>query len=307
MHGLSIRAAWVMTIWEVCVKLAVGTKSFRVCLIVSQKFGATFLGIHPQLNQISRAYSPFWHQKCLPRLSFSGRFAYSVADEYANRPVNFVCFWDAVRFTNWLNNGQGDGDTETGACTLPNGYRGADGRSITRNSGAKWVLPSEDEWYKSAYHKNDGITENFWDYPTAMDMPTTPGRDMTELTNEGNNANYFGSPISIDSTYYTTVAGEFQWSDSTYETFDQGGNVSEWNESVVMAWDTVASRGLRGGSFQDGSNDLLGSFRTTDGIPTNEGSGRIGFRVALIPEPGSLPMLLGIALTGFVYWLRKRN
>ena len=38
---------------------------------------------------------------------------------YANRPVDYVSFWDAARFTNWLHNGQGlGGDTENGAYTL---------------------------------------------------------------------------------------------------------------------------------------------------------------------------------------------
>ena len=38
----------------------------------------------------------------------SGSYAYSVAADYANRPVNYVSFWDAARFTNWLHNGQGE-------------------------------------------------------------------------------------------------------------------------------------------------------------------------------------------------------
>ena len=29
-----------------------------------------------------------------------------------NRPVNFVSYFDAMRFTNWLENGQGSGGTE---------------------------------------------------------------------------------------------------------------------------------------------------------------------------------------------------
>ena len=31
--------------------------------------------------------------------------------------------------------------------------------------GSGWI-PSEDEWYKAAYHKNNGVTGNYWDYPT---------------------------------------------------------------------------------------------------------------------------------------------
>ena len=29
-----------------------------------------------------------------------------------NKPVNYVSFWDAARFANWLTNGQGSGGTE---------------------------------------------------------------------------------------------------------------------------------------------------------------------------------------------------
>jgi len=37
-------------------------------------------------------------------------------ENWDDRPVNFVSFWDAARFCNWLHNGQGSGgDTETGA------------------------------------------------------------------------------------------------------------------------------------------------------------------------------------------------
>jgi formylglycine-generating enzyme required for sulfatase activity len=39
----------------------------------------------------------------------------------ANLPVTYVNYLDAVRFVNWLHNGQGNGDTETGAYTITNG------------------------------------------------------------------------------------------------------------------------------------------------------------------------------------------
>ena len=167
----------------------------------------------------------------------SGSYSYSVASDYANRPVNYVCFWDACRFANWLHNGQpagteGPGTTETGAYTLTSD--GIVNNTITRNANWKWAVTSEDEWYKAAYHKNDGATGDYFDYATSSD--NVPGRDMVEATNPGNNGNYQGNPCPIDSaTYYNTVAGEFQLSDSPYGTFDQGGNVWEWNESIISS------------------------------------------------------------------------
>ena len=232
-------------------------------------------------------------------------YVYGVADDYANRPVNYVSFWDAARFTNWLNNGQGDGDTETGAYTL-NGYNDTDGHNISRNTGATWFLPSEDEWYKAAYHKNDGVTGNYWDYPTGVDMPTTPGRDMSESTNSGNNANYLGSPYPINSPYYTTLVGEFQLSDSPYGTFDQGGNVWEWNQDVVVIGGTTAARGMRGGLFGLDSYYMTAADRGYC-RPIGETDG-YGFRVASsVPEPDGLTLILFGVVATLAYLGQRRG
>jgi sulfatase modifying factor 1 len=40
---------------------------------------------------------------------------YSVMGTNGQNPVNFVTWYDAIRFANWLNNGQVPGSTETGA------------------------------------------------------------------------------------------------------------------------------------------------------------------------------------------------
>ena len=110
---------------------------------------------------------------------------------------------------------------------------------------------------------------------------------MTEATNPGNNANYytgFGAyPIDIDNGKYTTVAGEFQNSASPYGTFDQGGNVWEWNEAIIGG----SYRGLRGGSFSYDVGDLAASSHHYYGYPTPEYSA-IGFRVSEVPEPATM-------------------
>ena len=72
-------------------------------------------------------------------------YTYSVMPGRGNMPVNCVSFWDACRFANWLHNGQGAGDTETGAYSLTD-------TPVTRNTGWQWAVTSEDEWYKAAYY-----------------------------------------------------------------------------------------------------------------------------------------------------------
>jgi len=234
----------------------------------------------------------------------SGSYTYSVASDWANRPVNLVSYWDSCRFANWLGNGQGAGSTETGAYTL-NGYNGDDGRTIQRNAGWTWAVTSEDEWYKAAYYKGGGPNAGYWEYPTSSD--TAPGQDMADVS--GNNANYYTYPYAypIDSGKYTTVAGEFQNSDSPYGTFDQGGNVFEWNETIGYQDATYAPRCLRGGSFAFGGGGLQASSRSYyDFPPTGEGAS-IGFRVSeVVPEPSSF-MVLGSGVLALAGLIRRRR
>ena len=231
----------------------------------------------------------------IQRTGESGNYFYSIAPGWANRPVNYVSFWDALRFANWLNNGQGDGDTENGAYTIPDGYNGSDGRTIQRNAGAKWVLTSEDEWYKAAYYKG-GANAGYWDYPTRSN--SAPSNQVIN-PDPGNSANTFIWPdsYSLGSPYYRTNVGEFENSASAYGTFDQGGNVREWTEAIYEEFPNGIYRGIRGGSFL--YNDWLKAPGRDYGSPGLEG-GIFGFRVASVPEPSSIIALLGgmISLLG---------
>lgn len=183
----------------------------------------------------------------IQRQGSPGSYTYSVAPDDANRPVNNVNFWDAARFANWLHNGRPATDvedattTEDGAYAL-NGYLGSGAGSVTRNPGAAFFLPTEDEWYKAAFHQGDGVTANYWDYPTGSDVAP-----INTLPDPGNHANYYDTfgagnhGYTVGAPYYRTEAGAFTNSASPYGTFDQGGNVWEWNETVVAG----SLRGLR--------------------------------------------------------------
>ena len=243
----------------------------------------------------------------ITRSGASPSYTYSVAADFINRPVNCVSYWDSCRFANWLQNGQPTGlqsalTTEDGAYTI-SGYNGDDGGTIQRNAGWKWAVTSEDEWYKAAYYKGGGTSAGYWDYPTSSN--TVPGRDMADAS--GNNANYYtgSGAYPIDSGKYTTVAGEFQDSDSPYGTFDQGGNVWEWNEAIVYQDSTYAYRGGRGGSFIHHDNTLQASLRNGY-YPTYEYY-YVGFRVSeVVPEPSSL-LVLGSGILALAGVIRRRR
>ncbi len=228
-----------------------------------------------------------------------GSYTYEVLDdpdvpgpEWANRPVNYVSWGDAARFSNWLHNGQPTGaqslsTTEDGSYFLNGATSNAALLAVTRKPNATRALPTEDEWYKAAYHKNDGVTGNYWDYPTSSDI--LPSNDLID-PDPANNANFYQNGYTIGSPYYRTEVGDFENSESPYGTFDQGGNVWEWNEAVLYGSD----RGLRGGAFYSDSYVLRASRRYDCGYPAYE-IGTIGFRVSGVPEPASLTMLaLGV-------------
>ena len=213
----------------------------------------------------------------------------STAADWENRPVNCVSWGDAARFANWMHNGQGSGDTENGSYSLNGAMSDAELLAVSREADATWVLASEDEWYKAAYYSGSGST--YYDSPTGTD--STPSH---HLDGGGNNATCYGFGYTIGVPYYRTEVGAHVNSDSPYGTFDQGGNVHEWNETVIGS-----SRGIRGGSFISFGHDLLASFRT-HGNPTFEHY-QIGFRLAYVPEPSSLGLL---ALGGLTLLRRRR-
>ena len=124
-----------------------------------------------------------------PGISFNSASAngskYSVVSGKGNQPVVDVTWYDAIRFANWLNNGQGDGDTETGAYTVLGGTpTPSNGLTITRNAGATVFLPSENEWYKAAYY--DPATNSYFLYATSSNTVPT----ATSPTATPNSANY---------------------------------------------------------------------------------------------------------------------
>lgn len=224
----------------------------------------------------------------IEQLGSAGSYTYQVTADRENRPVNYVSFFDAMRFTNWLHNGQRAGDTETGV------YNISDGVSETRFANAKYWIPSADEWYKAAYHKNDGVTGNYFDYPTSSD--SDPRNDLIN-PDPGNNANFDQSGYTIGAPYWMTEVGEFENSASPYGTFDQGGNVFEWNETLIRS----SSRGLRGGSFGSNDVELRAVSRGDFGLVIK--GFLVGFRVATVPEPSTV-MLGASAAVGLM--LRRR-
>jgi formylglycine-generating enzyme required for sulfatase activity len=86
--------------------------------------------------------------------------------------------------------------------------------------------------------------------------------------------------------------GAFTLSVSAYGTFDQSGNVYNWNDSVISSM----FRGLRGGAWDSTTANALMSSDRNYSDPTDENA-NMGFRLAGIPEPaGWISLMTGAAM-----------
>ena len=115
---------------------------------------------------------------------------------YADKPVVFVSFFDAMRFANWLHNGRPNSGFQNVITTEAGVYDINNGLTEPRAANAKFWIPSEDEWYKAAFYDTTtgaGGGDNYWTYPTRSDAaPVVAVADNTGLIiNPGPNvANY---------------------------------------------------------------------------------------------------------------------
>ena len=86
-------------------------------------------------------------------------FDYAVKDHMAEKPVNFVSFISAVRFTNWLHNGAptgvADADVDvtidTGAYDVMPNDNSENSYVIAKKRYRKYWIPSINQWHKAAY------------------------------------------------------------------------------------------------------------------------------------------------------------
>ena len=229
----------------------------------------------------------------ISRAGSSGSYTYSVIENdgsSANRPVTSVSWFTAARFANWMSNGQPTGlqdesTTEDGAYTLDGATKGfaAERNDVNPNTDEPptFYIPLEDEWYKAAYYspERSGGAGGYYDFATQSDE--VPGNLVSGNPNQ---ANYLSeetgysvsqSPNFSTTQNYLTDGGAFTASPSFYETFDQNGNIWEWND---LDGRPAPSRGLRGGAYTSTPPYLKSSYRM--GYVTSGFNPNGGFRLA---------------------------
>ena len=241
----------------------------------------------------------------------SGR-KYAIRTNMGDKPVNYVSWFDAARVSNWLMNGAtSSSSTEIGAYTLVSGQ--TSGTAPAVNSGAKFYVPTEDQWYKAAYYQGGGTSAGYWDYATQSNIP--PATVTAGLTgigsagSTGNFANYLAAADWNSQDGNVTTVGT-NGGPSAYGAFDMTGNVFEWNDLTGAA----GSRGQRGGNYRGTTASLSSSFSNTLGASIE--SNHFGFRLASpvggpsdVPEidPNGVTAALGLIVGGLGLLERRRN
>ena len=216
----------------------------------------------------------------ISRTGTSGGYTYAVIGS-PNKPVTYVSYGDAIRFVNWIANGQPglngpsvpqDANSTEDGSYFVNGITHGTNLPSQRKAGAVWFLPNINEWNKAAFYQpsnKGGNYDGYWDYPTRTNSdPFSDQPPGTDAPDPSNSANFFSddriangyndgyavtsSALSNGTQNLLTDVGSYPMSKSYYGTFDQAGNVFEWTEANSVHGNPA----IWGGSFETDSNYL---------------------------------------------------
>jgi prepilin-type processing-associated H-X9-DG protein/prepilin-type N-terminal cleavage/methylation domain-containing protein len=214
---------------------------------------------------------------------------FKVKSGFEEKPVNYVSFYDAVRFTNWLTNGATAGaSTETGVYNLS--VDGTVSRDLTFDAATLWMLPSEDEWYKAAFYNT--ATGQYSLYSTGKSDAPVSGTDANFSGNGGRAVNVGSYAAEQNGTH------------------DMAGNVWEWNDDTLTG---STDRLRRGGSFSSGIAYLAATSDRAANSATSYQEPGVGFRVAAVlvtaavPEPGAYAATAGLMMLVTAVWIRRNR
>jgi formylglycine-generating enzyme required for sulfatase activity len=206
---------------------------------------------------------------------------YVTKANFADKPVVFVHWSDALRFANWLENGQPTGGgTEDGAYDLSQ-------EVPTRKPGARWVLAAENEWYKAAYYDPVAAPSGYWLYATRSDTP--PASLLCDASGVGSNPGFGVANVNRGCDWNGSTSGQLSavgsaGNTSYYGTSDQAGNVREAMDD--RTGNEFNPKHPRRDGYWGTTATECSSLLRLDLADLGSGS-TDGFRVSFVPEPGA--------------------
>jgi formylglycine-generating enzyme required for sulfatase activity len=232
-------------------------------------------------------------------------YGFSSYSTGTNVPTDSVSWYETAQFVNWLNTSSGNqpaykftgtqGQSDYTFAPWISTDSGYDASNPYRNTAAKYFLPSENEWVKAAYWNGTTLQT----YATIGDVFPAQGNGSS-----GTGWNYYNNGYATDPIGPWAVGSGSQELNGTY---DMMGNDLEWIESPYPSGDFGAgsTRGLRGGIWCWGSHYLASSGPHDLDDPSLEDR-VVGFRVASVPEPGSIALAVAGGLCLLAYAWRRR-
>lgn len=227
--------------------------------------------------------------------SEGGPARYNAEPAYADRPVQFIRWSDAVRFANWLHHGRPEGDseaTEDGAYLLRD--QPTPWRTVERSADARWFVLSEAEFVKAA--RFDPASGVIWNFATGSNSAPTPAlvdaagavvNPGPGTVNHAAAANWDGSTRGN-----VTIVGDCG-APSPWGAFDMNGNVLEWLDGLsvrrltdpdgtttVVDWE----REFAGGAYSTSSQGLR-VFGVLGEAGADVRAAAVGFRVGSLCPP----------------------
>ncbi len=223
---------------------------------------------------------------------------------------------EAARFVNWLNQSQGypmaykfatqPGDPRYSAnenlqlwTSADVGY---DSFNRFRNTQARYVLPSIDEWYKAAFYDPEAGqgAGAYWDYPTGSNRTPTPVRRGTDA----------GTAVYLQNEQIGPADVEDAGGLSPYGVMGMGGNVWDMLETDESDNNGINDnpeglRATRGGMWSTRRESDL-SKQAAGKIGPRWESPELGFRVVSIPEPSLDGVFFSVTLSIVGMWLVRR-
>ncbi len=241
---------------------------------------------HPQMTTDSNV-------ACIIRYGNTNRgYSYFPWPGREKFPITYVNFFGALRFCNWLENNQPVGDES--ATTTESGssyYDEQDFLQLSTNK-PKWLLPTENQWYKAAYCSStqDGTTPFYYSFGTSSYL--APNNSLSPQ--DTNSANYcLNGNFTIPTFPHLTPVGAFAKSKSPFGLYDMAGEVNQW---TLTPLDKDPHKIVtRGGSWA--STDFRETrFSTSLFVDANTSTNTVGFRVVYNVPPPS-PALSELATT----------
>lgn len=228
------------------------------------------------------------------------RYGLEPGENAENRFVQGISWRNAARYCNWLHNNKeptvaaittGAYDTTTFGGTLGN-FTDASGHL----PGAKFWIPTVDEWLKAVHYDPSKYDQNqggWWTYPNGTDAPPAPGPSPFMGGDGQTNAGYdeFEDNLSFR-------VGAYPDTQTPWGLLDASGGASEWIETWRDSGYSRIVDGAPAGPFP-WRTELDASWRGSSEWPTSSGGSiDVGLRIAsAVPSPGSFCVVCVLAIS----------